>query len=108
MNVEAFALLLFGDAQANEEIGDLENIIIDPESGRLLYGIVEYRNRYYAVPWYALTLSPDAKRLTLNCEKSQLVDAMGFEKDRWPNMSDPTWASNTYRHFGLQPYWSSK
>ena len=43
------------------------------------------------------------KRFTLNVLKDALKDAPGFDKDRWPVMSDRTWASGVHKFYGT-PY----
>jgi hypothetical protein len=34
-----------------------------------------------------------------------LEKATGFDKDKWPNMADPTWGSKVYGYYGYKPYW---
>ena len=43
------------------------------------------------------------KRFTLNVRKEVLKDAPGFDKKRWPSMSDKTWASGVHKFYGT-PY----
>jgi hypothetical protein len=42
------------------------------------------------------------KRFTLNVPKVTLKDAPGFNKDRWPSMSDSTWASGVHKFYGTR------
>jgi hypothetical protein len=37
---------------------------------------------------------------TLNVPKAVLKDAPGFNKDRWPSMSDNTWAAGVHKFYG--------
>jgi hypothetical protein len=60
-------------------------------------------DKLVAVPWAALALDTTNKRFTLNVLKDALKDAPGFEKDRWPSMSDRTWASGVHEFYGT-PY----
>ncbi|MEY4640175.1 MAG: hypothetical protein RLZZ227_169, partial [Pseudomonadota bacterium] len=31
--------------------------------------------------------------------------APGFDKDKWPDMSDPRWGAGIHTHYGVTPYW---
>jgi len=35
--------------------------------------------------------------ITLNVPKETLKEAPGFNKDRWPSMSDRTWATGVHK-----------
>jgi hypothetical protein len=53
-------------------------------------GLLGMGDKLFAVPWAALTLDTVNKRFTLNVPKEVLKNAPGFEKHRWPSMSDQT------------------
>ena len=53
----------------------------------------------------ALTLDAVNKEFVLNVDKSVLENATGFDKDNWPDMADPRFGSDIYRHYGYKPYW---
>jgi hypothetical protein len=57
-------------------------------------------DKRFAVPWAALALDTANKRFRLHVPKDALQDAPGFDKDRWPSMSDRTWASGVHRFYG--------
>jgi len=92
-----------------DDLGDIKEFMIDMASGRVAYAVLSYGgllgmgDKLFAVPWAALTLDTENKRFTLDLEKSALKDAPGFDKDRWPAMSDRTWASGVHKFFGT-PY----
>lgn len=89
----------------NEDIGRISDLIIDPDHGRALYGVLSYRARLFAIPWNALTLSSDGKKFVVNIDKQQLTDTISFTKDNWPNFTDSGWATETHRVYNVQPYW---
>ena len=80
--------------------------MIDMDSGKVAYAVLSYGgvlgmgDKLFAVPWPALTLDTANKRFTLNVQKNALKDAPGFNKDRWPAMSDRTWASGVHKFYG--------
>ena len=89
-----------------EDLGDIKEFMIDMASGRVSYavlsfgGMLGFGDKLFAVPWQALTLDTANKRFTLAVPKDRLKDAPGFDKDHWPTMADPEWASGVHRFYG--------
>jgi sporulation protein YlmC with PRC-barrel domain len=98
---------------AGEDLGKIEDLMIDLHSGRIAYAVLSFGgflkmgNKLFAIPWDALKVDPINKVFILHVDKSQLENATGFDKDKWPNMADPTFGSTLYRHYGFKPYWES-
>jgi len=61
-------------------------------------------NKLFAVPWSALSLDTTNRRFTLDVQKDRLEGAPGFDKDQWPDMSDPAWAKGIHDYYGTKPY----
>ena len=80
---------------AGEDLGKIEEIMIDVPSGRIAYAVLSFGgflgmgNKLFAVPWNALTLNEAEHEFILDVDKSTLENAPGFDKDNWPDMSDP-------------------
>lgn len=89
-----------------EDLGDIKELMIDMASGKIAYAVLSFGgllgmgDKLFAVPWTALTLDTSNKRFTLNVPKEALKDAPGFDKGRWPTMSDRTWASGVHKFYG--------
>ena len=89
-----------------ESLGDIKEFMIDMASGKVAYAVLSFGgllgmgDKLFAVPWAALTLDTVNKRFTLNVRKEVLKDAPGFDKKRWPSMSDKTWASGVHSFYG--------
>src|SRR5580704_15309296 len=94
-----------------EDMGTIEDIILDARNNRVAYAILSFGgflglgDRHFAIPWEALSLDLSQKVAVLDIDKDRLQNAPGFEKDRWPDMADPSWGSQIYRHYGYEPYW---
>ena len=94
-----------------EDLGDIKEFMIDMATGKVAYAVLSFGgllgmgDKLFAVPWAALTLDTENKRFTLKVPKDALKDAPGFDKNRWPAMSDKTWASGVHRFYGT-PYGS--
>ena len=98
--------------KADEDLGDIKELMIDMATGKVAYAVLSFGgvlgmgDKLFAVPWAALTLDTVNKRFTLDVQKGALKEAPGFDKDRWPVMSDKTWASGVHRFYGTD--YSSK
>lgn len=89
----------------NEDLGKISDCLIDPDGGRVVYGVLARSSNRYAIPWSALALTPDAKRFTIDLTSEQLKNAPAFGSDSWPNAADERWAIEIHRYYHVQPYW---
>ena len=93
----------------DEDLGDIKEIMLDMRSGKVNYAVLSFGgflglgDKLFAVPWDALTLDTKNKRFVLNVDKDQLKDAPGFDKDKWPNMADQSWATKIHTYYGTTP-----
>lgn len=91
-----------------EDLGDIKEFMIEMTSGRIAYAVLSFGglmglgDKLFAVPWAALALDTVNKRFTLDVPKDALKDAPGFDKDRWPSMSDRTWATGVHKFYGTR------
>jgi sporulation protein YlmC with PRC-barrel domain len=96
---------------AGEELGKIQDLMIDVNSGRIAYAVLSFGgflkmgNKLFAVPWQVLQLDAVNKEFILNVDKRVLENAPGFDKENWPDMADPKFGTNIYRHYGYKPYW---
>lgn len=105
---------LQGDKVINpqgEVLGTIEDIMLDVGSARIAYAVLSFGgvlgmgDKLFAIPWRALTMDADRKCFVLDIPKDHLKNAPGFDKDHWPSMADPVWASQVYAYYNQQPYW---
>lgn len=103
---------LIGNTVANqnsEALGDIKEIMIDMRSGCVSYAVLSFGGfmgmgeKLFAVPWEALKLDTENKCFKLDIDKEQLENAPGFDKNRWPNMADPSWAASIHAYYGTKP-----
>ena len=94
-----------------EKLGSIEDIMLDVSGGKIAYavlsfgGILGMGDKLFAIPWGALTLDADRTCSALDVAKDRLQSAPGFDKDHWPTMADPSWASQIYAYYNQTPYW---
>jgi len=99
----------------NEKLGKVEDIVIDPSSGKISYavlsfgGILGMGDKYFAVPWNdmrvfykGMTSAGTQKEVycTIDVSKEALKNAPGFDKSQWPNFADQTFASDVEKFYG--------
>ncbi len=95
-----------------EDLGKLEEIMLHVDSGEVAYAVVSFGGflgmgeKFFAVPWEALTVDTVEHRIVLDVDRERLEDAPGFDKDAWPTTAEPGWMSDVYRHYGAtyQPH----
>ena len=104
------ASTLIGDRVRNkkdEELGEIKEILLDMRTGEVSYAVLSYGgflgmgDKLFAVPWDALTLDAKNEGFTLDVDKKRLQDAPGFDKSKWPDMSDPSWAKQIHTYYGI-------
>jgi sporulation protein YlmC with PRC-barrel domain len=109
------ATTLIGDRVRNlagEDLGKLEEIMIDMEGGRVAYAVLSFGgvlgmgNKLFAVPWDALNVDTEQHEMVLNVDRETLESAPGFDKDSWPGTEgDNQWLVDVYDYYGYEPYW---
>jgi sporulation protein YlmC with PRC-barrel domain len=98
--------------QQNENLGKIEDLAIDPDSNRVLYGVLSFGgflgvgDKFFTVPWSSLrSTTADQKTLLLSVDKDRLKTATGFDKKNWPNMAERTYSVEVHKFYGQEPYW---
>ncbi len=100
--------------QKGEQIGEIKDVLLHPNSGKVAYGIISMENdqtvgdKLTSVPWSLIRQSKkDTEGFVVNVDKAKLDTAPHFESNSWPDYSDPAWNSTTYGYYGANPYWTS-
>lgn len=94
-----------------EDLGEIKDLVVEVETGRVLYavlsfgGILGMGDKWFAIPWQALTYRAEDEHFILDVEKERLEQAPGFDKHNWPNMADRQWQRDVHAHFRIEPYW---
>ena len=85
--------------RAGEEIGQVEEIMIDLPSGKIAYvaitfgGLLRMGMKWFAVPWNALTVDEDRKCFLMDVDKETLESIPGFDPEHWPDEPAPGWTA---------------
>ena len=86
-------------------LGHIQDLVLDWKTEQVSYAVINTvpsdwfgtDGKLLAVPLGALTASPDRRNLILNADKSKVEAAMGFGRNNWPSVGDPSW--------GAEPFW---
>src|SRR5579885_2734295 len=95
---------------AGEDLGKVEEIMIDLPSGRVAYVVLSFGgflgigDKLFAVPWQALRIDEGEHQFVLDVDRKTLESAPGFDKDNWPDMADPSFGAAIHEHYGRTPY----
>ena len=94
-----------------EDIGEIKEVAIDCSAGRVTYAILSFGgflgigDKLFAVPWVSLQYDRGRNTFMLKANKDRLKNAPGFDKDHWPDLTDPTRLSEIYKYYDSEPYW---
>lgn len=94
---------------ANENLGKIDDLIIDTSSGAVPYAIIAHGGALgvgrtkTAVPMSALECSADGKHLTLAASKEDLKTASKAAPGNW-NSSDATWVKSVDGFYGQSQF----
>ncbi len=92
--------------QQGEELGEIEELIVDMNNGRVHYAVLSYGgvagigDKLFAYPVSAFKFGPNEK-LILNVDKAQLEKNPGFKSNSWPNWNDAGTRAQMDRDSGM-------
>ena len=92
-----------------QEVGHIENVVLDAATGDLLYwvvtsgGVLGVGGTLRTLPWEMLQGAADRQSFQLLIEKEQFTNAPHFEKDSWPDMLDRHWIDAIQVYYGKTP-----
>jgi sporulation protein YlmC with PRC-barrel domain len=96
-----------------EELGELEDIVIDTHEGKVAYAVLSMRSGFLglnkelaAVPWSSFDILPRLGTARLNADKETLR-SIAFDDDEFPDLADREYTRELYQRFGATPYWEA-
>ena len=92
---------------ANEDLGEIEDVVLAPESGKIEYAIMSHGGflgmgeEQVAVPWDAFMVTDDeaGRIFVLNMSEETLEEAPSFERGGWSDVDNERWRRENDRHF---------
>jgi sporulation protein YlmC with PRC-barrel domain len=98
----------------HQELGQIEDIVIDLDSGRVAYAVLAVGSalglgeQYIAIPVNAFVPAPSENHIILNADKARIEGAPRFNKNRWPEVNAPLRGAAQYwttPHDGFSDYY---
>jgi sporulation protein YlmC with PRC-barrel domain len=92
----------------NQDLGDIEDFVIDTSNGRISYdivsvgGIAGIGQKYAAVPANAVRMQPQTHTAILNATK-QTLESVAFEPSQFPNLGSPEYMQRLSKLFPAAP-----
>ncbi len=114
LRIQKASDLIGADVQNDrgEKIGDIKDLAIDPDRGRVVYVVMSFGgflgagDKLFALPTGVLQMPGTGGPVVVKVEKDRLKNARGFDKNQWPNLADPVFVTSTYEYYGQRPYWT--
>ena len=78
----------------DKSLGTIKDLVLDPVEGDIQYAVLDFggflgiKDKYFIVPWEAITFNATGKKIVLDVSKRDLKKAPGFDKSHWPDFSD--------------------
>lgn len=100
--------------EKGENLGKIEELMIDIETGRIMYAALSFggfpnRTKMYAVPWELLTFSTHDKKFLLNIPREVLSKGAGYDSlDQVLEKADTYWLGEIYEYYSHKPEWEKK
>jgi sporulation protein YlmC with PRC-barrel domain len=94
-----------------ENLGDIKDMVINPEDNQVLYAVISFGGvlglgeKLFAVPLSLMKRSAEANTFIIDIEQNRLKNAPEFNRNNWPQMTDPQWVASVYDFYGLKPTW---
>ncbi|HTD88353.1 MAG TPA: PRC-barrel domain-containing protein [Candidatus Binatia bacterium] len=90
--------------QTGERIGQLKDIILQPQTGKADLAIVSLSmpnqtDKLTAIPWQLIQVT-EPNRLMVTTDRSKLMSATTFDSTRWPEF-DTAYNQRIYTYYGL-------
>lgn len=90
------------EAKGGDKIGDIRNIAINADNGRIRYAIVDGgKGTLYPIPFGAMKFANNRQRATVDTTTDRMKDAPTFKTDGWGTIGDSKWGKTVYEFYGL-------
>ena len=90
---------------SGKEIGEIRDIIVDANNGRVQYAVLEYGGflgmgeKLFPFPLSVFRTSADGGELVLDVPEDRLRKAPGFLRDKWPDWNAPDYRGTIDRYY---------
>lgn len=96
-----------------EHLGVIHSLMIDTVSGLVTFGVLSsggimgLGEKYFPVPWRALSRAPGEDEFTLKIRQETFENAPSFSQNNMPESNDLAWFERVYHFYGAEPAWEA-
>lgn len=96
---------------AGEHLGEIHDIILDKESGHVVYAVMSFGGflsigeKYHPLPWSVLKYDTERGGYVVPLTRDRLENAPMYDRAGEPDWSDRTYGKRIYDYYGTSPYW---
>jgi hypothetical protein len=93
---------------SGKEIGQIDHLMIDIVSGRVLYAVVNFSGfmglhpGHHPIPWTSLKFDQSRRGYATAVSKEQVESAPEYSDESW---TDRDWETRVHAHYSARPYW---
>ncbi len=90
-----------------KEIGQIDHLMIDMASGRLLYAVVDFcgfvclHPGHHPMPWNALKVDKGRRGYVTDASQELVESSPGYSDESW---MDREWETRVHQHYHAEPY----
>ncbi|QCI67774.1 PRC-barrel domain-containing protein [Phreatobacter stygius] len=94
-----------------EHLGEIHDIILDKESGHVVYAIMSFGGflgigeKYHPLPWSVLKYDTEREGYVVPLTRDRLENAPMYDAKGEPDWSDRVYGKRIYDYYGTSPYW---
>lgn len=91
----------------DEKLGKVEALMLDKHRGQVVYVVLSFGgflgmgDKLFALPWSLFSYDKEKECFVINIDKEKLKRSPGFDKDKWPDMSNPTWSTSIHNYYDM-------
>ena len=85
----------------DETLGRIKHLVVDIDTGRILYALLDAGSKLFPVPWVSLAALPSEGIFFLNQSKEQMSKAPAFDKKNLPNMEEMQWGLGILKYYSV-------
>jgi sporulation protein YlmC with PRC-barrel domain len=97
-----------------ENLGKIEEFLIDLETGRIMYAVLSYggfpnRSKFFTVPFELLRFSVHDKKYILDIPRGTIEKGAGYDTlDKVLGKADTNWLGDKYEYYSNKPEWEKR
>ena len=89
-----------------KDMGEIDDMVVDMNSGKIHYAVLEFdqswnlNDKLISLPLRSFNYVAGNKDLVLNIDKESIDTKRAYQKDKWPDINDHNYRTETDRYLG--------